>query len=260
MNLKISLIVISIITFALLLNVFLNFCNFEKNYTNMVNSRILVIAKDLQNTAEYGLGLGLSLPEVRNIQKVIDNIKKENADVESIIIFDGKGKVLFDTNPKPIMKIVPRRWVEILNKINIDVSSKLKEDDKLIVFLPLTNAFNAKVGAVALGYPRSYINGSVKQMLFSLIRYFVIILIIFAIIAYLFISLFLRNIFRQFVLMQSHLDQLFEEKLELQTFPDNGTDLQNELVEFEGKAIEAVSEINSVSNELNSLLGESQYG
>jgi len=64
LRIKISIMIVLLLAFALLLNVFLNFFNFEKTYTNMIVSRFLVVAKDLQNTAEYGLSLGLLLPEL----------------------------------------------------------------------------------------------------------------------------------------------------------------------------------------------------
>ena len=244
LRLRISLMIIFILAFALLLNMFLSFSNFEKNYTNIIYSRFFVIAKDLQNTAEYGLNLGLSLPELVNIQEVINDVVREQRDIVFIRLFNDRGKVIFDTDREGIDGSVPNEWTEKLAGMDSESMSKSVYDDARVVLLPLMNTFNIKTGALALGFSKSHIAIPVKEMLIYLFRYFAMLSAIFAAITLAGVSLFSRNVVRDFSMMLSV----------LKGYSVSGsapmTDMQLQLVEFREKSAEAMRKIEDASKEL----------
>jgi sensor histidine kinase regulating citrate/malate metabolism len=249
---KISVMIILLLTFALLLNVFLNYFNFEKNYTSMVHSRFLVIARDLQNTAEYGLGLGLSLPELKNLQEVINGILDEQKDIVSIAIFDDQGQIIFHTDPGEKGKTVSGLWIGSLDKGTI---SEFTDDDKSAILLPLTNAFNIRTGALALYFPKSHIEIPVNNMFSYLLEYFVISLGIFTIITFAAVSLFSRNIVRNFNGMRTFLeDSLGGKPVDLAEKKTAG--LQEEVITFRDRSMEVLRKIEDASIELRQIEAE----
>jgi sensor histidine kinase regulating citrate/malate metabolism len=247
---KISVMIIVILAFALLLNVFLNFFNFEKNYSNMVYSRFVVIAKDLQNTAEYGLGLGLSLPELKNLQEVINGITNEHKDIVSIAIFNDKGRSIFHTNPEEVSKGVSAKWVDELKEMDKETISEFTHDDTFAIVLPLMNTFNIRVGALALSFSKSHIEIPVKRMFLYLFRWFSIFLIALAVITFVGISLFSRDIVRNFGRMRTFLDNFLQGKPDDFGSSEPVTDLQEELIAFQEKSTEVLRKIDNVSKEL----------
>lgn len=254
LRLRISLMIIFILTFALLLNMFLSFSNFEKNYTNIIYSRFFVIAKDLQNTAEYGLNLGLSLPELVNIQEVINDVVREQRDIVFIRLFNDRGKVIFDTDRGGKDGSVPNEWTEKLAGMDSESMSKSVYDDARVVLLPLMNTFNIKAGALALGFSKSHIAVPVKEMLIYLFRYFVMLSAIFAAITLAGVSLFSRNVVRDFSTMLSV----------LKGYSVSGsapmTDMQLQLVEFREKSAEAMRKIEDASKELERIDNKGKVG
>ena len=250
LRVKISIMIIMILAFALLLNVFLNFFNFEKNYSNIVYSRFFVIAKDLQNTAEYGLGLGLSLPELKNLQEVINGITSEHKDIVSITIFNDKGRVIFHTNPEEVNKGVSSKWVDKLKEMDKEAISRFTHNDTFVIVLPLMNTFNIKVGALALSFSKSHIEIPVKRMLLYLFRWFSIFLIALAVITFMGISLFSRDIVRNFGRMRSFLENFLQGRPDDFGSSEPVTDLQEELIAFQEKSTEVLRKIDNVSKEL----------
>ena len=250
LSFKISIMIILILAFALLLNVFLNFFNFEKNYTNMIYSRFFVTAKDLQNTAEYGLSLGLLLPELKNIQEVINGIVNEQKDIVSIEVFNDRGQVIFATNPEGKNREVPAKWVEKLKEMDKEAVSEFAHNDAFVIVLPLMNTFNIKVGALALGFSKSHIEIPVKRMFLYLFKYFSIFLATLAVIIFMGVSAFSRDLARNFNRMQSFLRDFpggrpgsFQESEPI-------TDLQKELTVFQEKGLEVLEKIEDASKEL----------
>jgi hypothetical protein len=243
---KISVMIILLLTFALLLNVFLNYFNFEKNYTSIVYSRFFVIARDLQNTAEYGLSLGLSLPELKNLQEVINGILDEQKDIVSIAIFDDHGRIIFHTDPGEKDKAIPSKWIGSLDKESISEFT----DDKSAILLPLTNAFNIRTGALALSFPKSHIEIPVKNMFSYLLEYFVISLGIFTVITFAAVSLFSQNIVRNFSGMRTFLEDSLEGKPVDLAEQGNTADLQDEIIAFRDRSMEVLRKIEDASIEL----------
>ena len=247
---KISVMIILLLAFALLLNVFLNYFNFEKNYTSMVHSRFFVIARDLQNTAEYGLSLGLSLPELKNLQEVIDGILDEQKDIVSIGIFDDQSQVIFHTDPKEKGKTVPSIAMESLGEEDI---YEFNDDGKSVILLPLTNAFNVRTGALALSFPKSHIEIPVKNMFSYLLEHFVISLAIFTVITFVAVSLFSRNIVKSFNRMRVLLEDSSGREPVDHAEQSDTADLQGEIIAFRDRSMEVLSKIEDASIELRQI-------
>jgi len=244
LRVRISLMIILILAFALLLNTFLNFSNFEKNYNSIIYSRFFVIAKDLQNTAEYGLNLGLSLPELENIQEIINGVVKEQKDIVFIRLFNDRGTVIFDTDQSGRNRSVPNGWIEKLADMDTESMSKSAYKNAQVVLLPLMNTFNIKAGALALGFSKSHITIPVKEMLLYLFRYFVILAAVFAAITLAGVSFFSKNVVRDFSIMLSALNGHSDGRSAPMT------DTQMQIVEFREKSQEALRKIEDASKEL----------
>jgi len=118
------------------------------------------------------------------------------------------------------------------------------------MILPLINTFNIKVGALALGFSNSHIEIPVRRMFLYLFKYFAIFLIGFGAITFMGISFFSRDIIENFDSMHSFLKDFPGGSSGHFQQSESITDLQKELIVFQGKSIEVLKKIEEASKEL----------
>jgi len=159
---------------------FLNYCNFEKDLYNFVRSRFLVVARDLKNTVEYGLNLGLGLSELKNIQQLMVETRERDSDIADLMVLDQQGTILFHSDPTRVGKQTEAGW---LQQGLLDRNTPALHTGNQVVqqtILPLVNQFNIMVGSLILSYPNSVIKQPKEAMLAFLVRRFVVIFSIFS--------------------------------------------------------------------------------
>jgi sensor histidine kinase regulating citrate/malate metabolism len=184
-----ALSIIVIMAFTLVVVSFLNYYNFEKDLDGFVKSRFLVIAKDLKGTVEYGLNLGLGVPELRNVQHIVEQIKASDADISSVFILDMDGRILFHSDPQRIGQTIVAKDVEELAKSDPQ-GSLLKGDRDYMTTMPLLNNFDVREGILVVAYPSRLLEQPKQDMIQFLLQRFLIIGGIFAVLAFLVISFF----------------------------------------------------------------------
>lgn len=247
---KISVILIIILFFSLTLNALLNFFNFEKTYRDLVSSRFHVAGKDLRGTIEYQLNLGLSLPEMKNVQSQADELKKKDVTIAAIEICDERGRILFATDGRRLgAPVTPRLAAEARrhdrpagSKKNDERAVTIIEDGKAHILLPVFNSFGMRVGAITLTYPSSIIAGPVRTMKFFLLILFLITLLLFSAITFLTVHVISRHLRERITDMDSSLRDLLAGKPSPQvSHTPYGMEL--EFQTFRGTAAKALGEI-----------------
>jgi sensor histidine kinase regulating citrate/malate metabolism len=172
--------IITIMACCLGLISFLNYCNFEKDLYSFVRSRFLVVSRDLKNTVEYGLNLGLGLSELKNIQQLVVETRERDTDIADLMVLDQQGTILFHSDPTRVGRQAEAGW---LQQGLLDRNTPALHTGNQVVqqtILPLVNQFNIMVGSLVLSYPNSVIQQPEKAMLTFLMRRFVIIFSIFS--------------------------------------------------------------------------------
>ncbi len=206
---KITITIILLISFLLSLNTFLNFFNFQTTYSELVRSRFEVIAKDLKNTIEYNINLGLSLSEAKNLQDVINDILKLDKDIAFIKIFNARGGILFDTDSTGINTQVSEDWVAALHAAGQNELSFSDPSGKNIVIgIPIQDNFNTMAGAFALGYAASVQNNAISDMFGYLLKFLVTVLVCFSMLTFFFVHILSRGFTRHLDDITGFLDTL----------------------------------------------------
>ena len=258
---KISITIILLLFFLLSLNTFLNFFNFQTTYSELVRSRFDVIAKDLKNTIEYNINLGLSLSEAKNLQDVLHDILKLDKDITFIKIFNAKGNILFDTDSAGVGTQAPEDWVATLNKADPSGLSFSDPSGKnLVIGIPIEDNFNVMAGAFALGYAASVQDEAVSGMLGYLLKFLVAVLACFSILTFFFVHILSKGFTRHLEDITDFLNTLCRE--EPPGSPENqiipaGHIFSTELGRFKDTTCQAFADIRETKKRIQAIRKES---
>jgi len=258
---KISIILIIILFFSLLLNTFLNFFNFEKTYKDLVCSRFFVAGRDLKNSIEYQLNLGLYLKELKNIQQMIDEIKSKDESITAVEVFNENGNILFDTDTKKIGTMVNKDILSAAKKY-VKPKGKNQGDDKPVtvmnsgngvIILPVTNNFDMRVGSIALAYPEHIVTKPVGRIFVYLVIVFIASFFIFSLITFAAVSIISKNLSSGFITMKESLEEIIRGEKSTYTAPGNNERMEEVFIEFQDSARNALNDINSAQAEFDSM-------
>ena len=148
--------------------VFLNYTKFQSIFTAFYTSRIDYTIRDMKDTIEFSLRLGLPISDLKNTQDLVDKVKKGDDEILTAQIFDPGGTVIFSSQKELKTRQAPTEWREKA------AASKdiwfLYEDEAMIVGIPLLNAIDQVAGTLVLNYSRSRYDDILKSMLWDMIK------------------------------------------------------------------------------------------
>ena len=254
LTVKISLTIVLILVFALSLNVLLNYFNFNNTYNGLVVSRYGVIGRDLRNSIERAMNLGLELKSIQGIPRLIREKKNAAEGIVFIRIFDSKGRILFDTNPKMPGRNVPDSWRDwLLNTPNIERAGPrdLEHPLALAIGYPLLNSFHARGGGLAIGYSRGSVTKIIEEMLLYLGRNLILYSSLFAFLSFAGVYYIMRGPIADFRSINSALRT--EENIEDGFVSSVGEDLQESVNSFRNKTRAMEAEMDALEKEIAEL-------
>ncbi len=256
--LRISAVVITIVLFSLLLNAFLNYFNFNTTYKELVRSRYNVVLDDLKQAIEYNLNFGLELSELshhENIQKMIKDKKIKDETILYLKVFDDKGNILFEINPKKITTQVPAEWKSKQTLTDNKKGWSFSDNKVFVIGLPLVNNFNVKEGVLALGYSKTRVDNTMKDMIVDLTQGVLLMLGFFAFITLVGIYLFSKRVIKGFIHMESSLKEIIAKSAKAKT--DRKSDKSNEFEEnfiaFHNNTKEVMQKLKEAEQEIKKI-------
>jgi len=166
---KIGATICFVLIFVISLSSLLDYFNFEKSYTGIVRSRFEVLLGDLGHNVEYGLGLGLSLPAIRNIPSLIDQAKASDPNIQFINVFDKDGRILFDTDRGKVGRKVPANWLRNALRNDKEAFWHVDLPNSYIIGLQLDNSFDQREGAIVLAFAKGGVLATLGQIRLDLI-------------------------------------------------------------------------------------------
>jgi hypothetical protein len=99
---KIGAAIVGVVVLALLVTATLSFLVYERTLAGLLLSRFELVAGELRREIEASLDLGLPLGELDNVALLLAARKASDPQITGITIVDGRGTVLFDTDPAAI--------------------------------------------------------------------------------------------------------------------------------------------------------------
>ncbi|GAB6057041.1 MFS transporter [Desulfonatronum parangueonense] len=181
-----------ILFFGAGLTTYLNYTNFQRSHAALVQSRIHVIAQDLQHQIVASLDLGLRLDQMDALSPLVLHSVAADPDISGAGIHDPSGLRLIDTD-LGAPSTVPSSWL---------VSPQqglgywhLTQNEFHVYGMPLFNSFNVLIGTLTVRYDRS-VDEPVEAMLLNLLRNLLLTAFCFAVLITVGLVLLKRRFFR----------------------------------------------------------------
>jgi sensor histidine kinase regulating citrate/malate metabolism len=163
---RISIILILVISFVLSLISFLNYSNYRKNFLELHLTRYQIMGKDLRQTIESGLNIGIFPFENTNLLPTIKALATRQSGTRYVAILEESGVILQEGK---VPANSTSQWKERLNRNTTDNYWQSSNPQTLEIGIPFSNNFGQKIGAVVIGYDRSEIEHSTSEMLRKII-------------------------------------------------------------------------------------------
>ncbi|OMH30297.1 hypothetical protein [Motiliproteus sp. MSK22-1] len=154
------LIIVALVVsiFAIGMSTLLNYFKFRATTAEMLKSRVLVVADDIDRNVVSSLALGLSFSEISTLQPLIEAEQAAADSIRQIIVFDTKGKILYSTVPDQMGGRVDSDWLKTASTSG--EGWLIEGADLNITGRALSNSFDLRVGYVALAYSPDHMNAA----------------------------------------------------------------------------------------------------
>ncbi len=207
---QITLAIALIVLIGLGLTTFLNYFKFERSFSLLIESRFDAVLRDMKNTIEASLALGLPLNVLRNTQPLIEREMRQDPLILSIEVFEANGNVAFATDRDFVGDLIADEWLDAWRSHDAAGAWRRREDDALVIGISLVNSLDLEVGGIALRFSRDFHDSSLKAMLLELGSAVAILLVVTVLLSVLGVFLLLRTSGYPFMAMTAALNALLQ--------------------------------------------------
>lgn len=247
--LRIGGLLVLVIALVLVLTSYLNYSNYRKNIVELNLARNLVLAKDVRQTIESGLNIGLRPGENENLLPSIRAIVGSHPEIRYVAVINEQGGVIGEgTLPAP----AAGAWKTLLENTSVDTYWNTGDNVTAQVGLVFVNGFNIKIGAVVIGYDMTLVEASVAAMFWKLAADTLMVLALMAIITLVAVYFLTRRFTRDLKLVGAKISGALDAELPLP--------LSDDVLEHDVSA--GINDFSALSHELGSRLSrlEAQSG
>jgi hypothetical protein len=248
---KVSTALAAILAATMLSAAAFSYYKFEDVFGSLVRSRHSFVVFTIKQRVEDSMNLGFSLRQLRQVQNIIELEKARDEQILGIDVYAANGEVLFDTDRGAMGARVPERWLEPL----AGAASRpfaLRDEEAMVVGLPLVNNLGKVEGAVALRYPAAYLDVELGKVLARLGLEFAALLVGFALIGVVASYALLGAVGRKLKGMGATLATVMEEGGHAEPGP-RADAFEERFAEFCNKSREAVEAIEDAAAEVERL-------
>lgn len=248
---KVSVALVAILLFTMATAAYLGSARFEDVLSSLVRSRTSFVAFTIKQKVEDRLNLGFALRQLRQVQDIIELEKVREDQILGIAVFDANGEVLFDTDRGSQGTRVPAPWLEPLAGAGREPGRTfaLREDDVVVVGMPLVNTLGKVEGAVALRISALALDQEMGRLWRRLAPDFLGVLAGFTVFGVAASYLLLRWVGRRLGAMQDILAKVVAEGGEAVPGGDSDT-FERRFAVFCGKSREAIEQMDEASAEV----------
>jgi hypothetical protein len=183
---QIGLVVVGIVFAATAAAVVLTLANFSRAMEDTVESRFQFLSREVRDTIETGLSLGLGLDELTNVQAIIDERTAQDPAILRIVVRNSEGEVHFES--------APPATTESNAGDGTTGQGGAEPVERARVTDPLVNSFGQTVGTVELIYATGSYRDAIARVRESLLHYGLVIAAVCSLLAVACIALVLRNL------------------------------------------------------------------
>ena len=155
---------------------------FQTVLTKLIANRLSATSPAIYESIEGAIDLGLGLGEIQNTQKVISWVQQNNPGIQSIDIFNVKGKILYSTEKQRMEQTAAPYILENL-KAASGHSSQMELDANFLSAFQLLNNYDQRVGGGSIIYSKDGYNHQVINFKNSLLMKSGLVFVAFAVLA-----------------------------------------------------------------------------
>lgn len=139
--------------FAIGMAAFLNYFKYKSTISNIVRSRVLLVAQGIEGSVQASIGLGMQFAELSQLPQLLQRERTTDRVIRGIDVFDAGGQVLYSSDRNRVGQKVSEGWLESARRSKT-IEWASEEGDDFIAGLAIKNNFNLVVGYVGLRYSR----------------------------------------------------------------------------------------------------------
>jgi len=137
--------------FAVGMAALLNYYKYRSTAASIVKSRLVVVGRNIENTIQAALAVGLAFSELSTLPAVLDRERRADDVIRDILVFDPDGNVLFHVGGDAKPARVANDWLAAARSA---ASREWFVDSRKdpAVGVSIQNNFGVKVGDLAIRY------------------------------------------------------------------------------------------------------------
>ena len=137
--------------FAVGMAAFLNYFKYKSTISGIVKSRVLVIGRNIENSVQASLSVGMQFMEIGTMNALLSREKASDRLIRGIDVFDHTGQVLYSTDRGRVGERVLVSWTDAAARAKT-TEWALEGSDEYVAGISLKNNFDLTVGYLALRY------------------------------------------------------------------------------------------------------------
>jgi PAS domain S-box-containing protein len=164
---KIILITVAIILFAIGTNAIITNYTFSKEYSAALQSKTLVTGQNLKFQLDKVLSLGIPLKDLTGFEEQCRELTNKYKEISYAMVVDTDGIILFHNDPSQMGKqLADTKTLNALKreKETIQIYSE-NGKEYYDIFIPVFGTEAEHIGAVRIGFPIDIINQKIGQLL-----------------------------------------------------------------------------------------------
>jgi hypothetical protein len=147
--------------FAVGMAAFLNYFKYKSTISGIVKSRVLVIGRNIENSVQASLSVGMQFMEIGTMNALLSREKASDRLIRGIDVFDHTGQVLYSTDRQRVGEKVLVNWTDAAARSK-STEWGLEGDDEYVAGISLKNNFDLTVGYLALRYSSEEVQRAAK--------------------------------------------------------------------------------------------------
>ena len=162
-TIRVRFIVVALVVsfFAVGMAAFLNYFKYKSTISGIVKSRVLVIGRNIENSVQASLSVGMQFMELGTMNALLSREKASVRLIRGIDVFDHTGQIIYSTDRQRVGEKVPPEWTEAAARSKTTEWSQ-EGADEFVAGISLKNNFDLTVGYLALRYGAEEVDRAAK--------------------------------------------------------------------------------------------------
>ena len=137
--------------FAVGMAAFLNYFKYKSTISGIVKSRVLVIGRNIENSVQASLSVGMQFLELTNMNALLQRERAADRMVRGIDVFDHTGQIIYSTDRARVGERVPKEWIDSAQRSRT-TEWAVEAPNEYVAGISLKNNFDLTVGFLGLRY------------------------------------------------------------------------------------------------------------